>query len=80
MLSEEGARELRELIGQLTFVFAKTMPDRPHEYVVKTPDNLAAYTKLFEAIKEHGLRERSGGRHYYRYLYLDHWRYWAMTT
>jgi hypothetical protein len=67
-------------IGRLSFQFAKTMPETPHEYVVKTDDNLAAYTQLFDAIKSRGRPEKWEGRRY-RYLYPgDGWRYWIMTT
>ena len=67
-------------IGRLSFQFAKTMPETPHEYVVKTDDNLAAYTQLFDAIKSRGRPEKWEGRRY-RYLYPgDGWKYWIMTT
>ena len=31
--------EIRALIDTLSFRFAKTMPEHPHEYVVRTADN-----------------------------------------
>ena len=71
---------IRAVIGSLTFRFAKTMPEIPHEYVVCSPDNEAAYVALFSAIMEDGVYERWAGR-YKRYLYPgDGWKYWAMTT
>lgn len=72
--------ELFEDFNKLIFVFAKTMPEQPHEYVVRTADNEAAYFKLFALIRDHGTWERFDGR---RYRYLrpgDGWKYWAMTT
>ena len=68
------------VINSLSFRFARTMPEIPHEYVVRSPDNEAAYVALFSAIMEDGVYERWAGRHK-RYLYPgDGWKYWAMTT
>ena len=56
------------------------MPEIPHEYVVRSPDNEAAYAALFNAIMEHGVYELWRGRQN-RYLYPgDGWKYWSMTT
>jgi hypothetical protein len=71
---------IRAVIDSLSFRVAKTMPEIPHEYVVRSPDNEAAYVALFSAIMEHGVYERWAGRAK-RYLYpRDGWKYWAMTT
>lgn len=73
-------------IGQLSFQFAKTMPDNPHEYTVRSPENETAYVTLAQAVLEHGVRERyvpeKPRRPYWnRYLYPgDGWKYWLMTT
>jgi hypothetical protein len=69
-----------ETLKTLTFRFAKTMPEIPHEYVVRTPDNAAAFNELSHAIKDLGVMERFG-RRFYRYWYPGNgWKYWAMTT
>jgi hypothetical protein len=79
-LSEARASELRAAVARLDFRFAKTMPDQPHEYVVRTQENEADYLALFEAIQVHGVRARFGER-WYRYLHPgDGHRYWTMTT
>jgi len=71
---------IRAVIESLSFRFAKTMPEIPHEYVVRTPDNEAAYVALFNAIMEHGVYRHWAGRRH-RYLYPgDGWKYWVMTT
>jgi hypothetical protein len=41
-------------IAALSFREAKTMPESPHEYVVRTPDNEAAYVALFRAFMRSG--------------------------
>jgi hypothetical protein len=74
------------VIGRLSWRFAKTMPDRPHEYVVRSADeNEADYVALFQAVQAHGVRERTvsakGRRYWQRYLYPDDgMKYWCMTT
>jgi hypothetical protein len=71
---------IRAVIDSLSFRFARTMPEIPHEYVVRSPDNEAAYVALFSAIIEHGVYGHWAGRRY-RYLYPgDGWKYWAMTA
>ena len=71
--------ELRELMPALTWRVAKTMPEIPHAYVVRSPENEAVYVRLFRAIRAHGLDQRFGP-YRGRYLHLgDGWKYWAMT-
>jgi hypothetical protein len=67
-------------LSRLTFVFAKTMPTTPHEYVVRTPENEADYVALFRAVREHGVDERFQKRRYHYWYAGDGWKYWAMTT
>lgn len=43
-------------IAALSFRVAKTMPECPHEYVVRTPENEADYVALFNLIVERGAR------------------------
>ena len=51
-------------ITALSFRVAKTMPEIPHEYVVRSPENEAAYVALFNLIIEHGVHEMWRGRKY----------------
>jgi hypothetical protein len=67
-------------LSRLTFVFAKTMPNTPHEYVVRSPENKADYVALFRAVQEHGKDERFQKRRYRYWHAGDGWKYWAMTT
>ena len=46
------------VIARLSFRFAKTMPDQPHEYAVRGPENQDDYVTLAQAILDHGERER----------------------
>ena len=64
----------------LEFRFAKSMPHIPHEYVVRTPENQAAYVELFNVVQQHGVLEAFGRRRF-RYWYAgDGFKYWTMTT
>ena len=45
-------------IAALSFRVAKTMPESPHEYVVRTPENEADYVALFNLIVEQGVHEK----------------------
>ena len=66
-----------QFIRRAPWRFAKTMPDRPHEYTVRsqTPDE--EFQWFVHYIREHGHRAKYGGR-YYTYLEVDAWRYWTM--
>ena len=64
----------------LRFRFAKTMPEIPHEYVVRSPENETDYAELFDIIRREGRIEKWRGQPY-RYWYRgDGYKYWAMTT
>ena len=64
-------------LSRLTFEFAKTMPETPHWYVIRTAENKADFLDLFHAVKENGVDER-WGRATYRYWYPgDGFKYWA---
>jgi len=67
-------------IAALSFREVKTMPEAPHEYVVRTPKNEAAYVALFDLIIEHGVHEMWGGRRYWYWYAGDGWKYWRMTN
>lgn len=67
-------------LAALAFREAKTMPECPREYVVRTPENESAYVALFNLIGEHGVQEK-WGRYKYKYWYPgDGWKYWRMTS
>jgi hypothetical protein len=75
-----GVKELNEFLSRLTFKFAKTMPENPHEYVVRKPENEADYVTLFQTCRREGQDEKFQGRTY-RYWYPgDGWKYWTMTS
>jgi hypothetical protein len=78
-VAAETGPKATPFMASLTFKFAKTMAASPHEYVVKTWANRAAYIRLFHTIRRDGVDEQWGGQRY-RYWYAgDGFKYWAMT-
>jgi hypothetical protein len=67
-------------ISALSFRVAKTMPEIPHEYVVRTPENEEAYVALFNLIIAHGVHEMWRGRRYQYWYPGDGWKYWRMDN
>jgi hypothetical protein len=61
----------------LQFRFAKTMPEIPHFYVVRSAENNAEYEALFMRIAQEGVWEEFQGKPY-QYLYIGPWKYWRM--
>jgi hypothetical protein len=78
MMPDDDRAAVLAAIAAMSWRFAKTMPDTPHEYTRKK-DDPERYALLFDAVKRHGVREK-WGKAYYRYLYPgDGWKYWAMA-
>lgn len=69
---------------ELEFVFAKTMPEIPHEYVIRRPasakgaGNWDAFMTLWRTIAERGVPGSFNGRRYKYWYRGDGWRYWCM--
>lgn len=75
-MTNQEMTEILATVARLTFQFAKTTPETPHEYTTRKAENEVDYVRLYQAIKDHGHWEKWGK---YRYLYPgDGWRYWNM--
>ena len=59
--------------------FAKTMPEIPHEYVVRNwrPDKEPIFEHFVILIRERGYDAKFFNATY-RYLDIDGWKYWTM--
>lgn len=83
MTEQERATALEEL-KKLTFQFATTLADDPHEYVKRTSENEELYVRLWENWKKFGVWgtwDGPKGPRRYKYWYPgDGFRYWAMST
>jgi len=77
---EEVQRRSREFIAKVRWTFASTMPQWPHEYVVRAriPRALKAdYDQLAADIGVYGWRGVFGRKHPHRYMNAgDGFRYW----
>jgi hypothetical protein len=73
---------IQDFIARNKWTFARTMPQWPHEYVVKerlSLEDQALFEQIAVYIRTFGRDERFLGTHPVRqYLYLDGWKYWTM--
>src|SRR5512147_3247037 len=70
--------DLRSLVEQSTWTFARTMPRYPHEYTLRrhAKDELL-FERVVLHIRRHGYTKLFGETRY-TYLDLDGWQYWTM--
>ena len=69
-----------EFIKTSSWCFAKTMPQWPHEYVVRTwrPEKQSAFERFVLLIRDQGYDAPFLDDAIYRYLEIDGWKYWTM--
>jgi hypothetical protein len=68
----------RELIAKSRWIFAKTMPQNPHYYMLrKEYASDAEFVRFVEIIRRYGYRYQYGG-YWYIQLDVDEWFYWTM--
>lgn len=73
----DDAWDPRPYIAAHEWVFARTVPDRPHWYVTpSSTTDASAHERFIRLIQRRGEVERFEGRRY-RYLTIDAWRYWV---
>lgn len=68
---------LREFVDSLQWTFAKTMPEWPHEYIVRDRVDRVRFEALVHHIRQHGF----DGRFYeqvFTYFAEDGFLYWTM--
>ena len=72
-------KRMLEIIAGFKFVYAKTMPEWPHWYVVRRPEIDAEYRELFDAIGKYGDPGSFFGQTRKYYRPGDGYKYWRMT-
>jgi len=72
---------IRQLIAKCTWTFAKTMPQWPHEYIVRGKCALTdeEFLYLVHMQREHGIVMK-WGPYNFPYLIVDGYRYWTMGS
>lgn len=71
-------QEIEQFISENEWVFAKSMPKTPHEYVIESKAvNLERYFKFIDHILTNGTDKRFF-RMTYRYFTVGKYQYWAM--
>lgn len=80
-----GINDARTYIAEVRWQFAKTMPQWPHEYTVRTwrPDLEEDFFAFVALIRGEGIikpwpAEAAVPRYRHTYLELDGWEYWTM--
>ncbi len=75
--------DARAFVAQVTFTYASSVPEAPHEYLVRAklePKRQPDFDAFVELIARDGSRARFQGASYV-YLELgDGWRYWASRS
>lgn len=72
---DEDAR--RDFIRRSRWQFAKTMPDKPHEYTLRKWCDPGEFEDFVATVRREGYKDRYEGRTY-TYLNVDGYRYWTM--
>ncbi len=78
MISETAlSTELKDFIQSVQWTYAKTMPEWPHEYIVRERVDEALFVRLVKHIREYGYE----GKFYNKnitYFDYDGMTYWSM--
>lgn len=69
--------EAKIFIKNQAWIFAKTMPEMPHEYIKKNLFILYDFNQFVKLIREEGYSEKFNGRTYV-YLNIGKFKYWTM--
>lgn len=69
---------MKNKLKKLKWRFAKTMPEIPHEYVVRSSENEANFIELFQTINKHGRWGAFRGNRYRYWHPGDGFKYWTM--
>lgn len=69
--------EVRKILENKTYRYAKTMPHCPHEYTLKKDWDKSQFEEVVKFIRKNGKIEK-----YYKkdiiYLYVGDFKYWTM--
>lgn len=69
----------RAFIASARFTYAKSVPEAPHEYCLRSWVDSNDFDRFMILIAEHGYAGRFWKQRW-RYLNVDEWRYWRSRT
>jgi hypothetical protein len=79
---EEVLAWCRPFLARQTWTFSRTMPQWPHEYIVRDrldADDQVNYDAICRLVQDYGYTGRFG-RHVRKYMNCDGWRYWQIEN
>ena len=78
-MSKELSKDLIDFIEESSWTFAKTMPDWPHWYIVRSDENTETFARLVTFIRENGEPQAFYSSNY---IYFEHdgMLYWTMGS
>ncbi len=72
--------EVQEFFESHTWTFAKTMPESPHWYIVRSNTiDFNTFIEVVRFIQQNGLPSKFEGATY-NYLHLGEYKYWSMGS
>jgi hypothetical protein len=78
-IASDDLARIRSFIEKHNWIFAKTMPQWPHEYTLRKNANEEEFLWFVVFIRERGSAESFGGQKHI-YLDVDEWKYWTMGS
>lgn len=69
--------EFRRFVREHDWIFARTMPDNPHEYTLRKNTSDEVFEAAVRFVRENGEPELYYGKQYTVYFCDDH-KYWTM--
>jgi hypothetical protein len=68
---------VNDLIRRSRWIFAKTMPENPHYYMLRKESNDDEFVRFAELIRQYGYQYQYEG-YWYTVLNVYEWYYWSM--
>lgn len=75
-------KKFHKLIKQNEWIFAKTMPEIPHYYIVRdnlSDDDKKLFDEFYKYIKINGYSKKFYSKQY-TYLNIDNYKYWIIDN
>ena len=77
LMPYEDLQFIGNLIEKSRWIFAKTMPQNPHYYMLRKESDDSEFVRFVEIIRKYGYRNKYEG-YWYTQLNVNNWFYWTM--